>query len=229
VSAQPPSFDAYAPPLESGQPTLPGMSLTTGIKAICIIAIILGVLGVMSAVSGAVGLVVGSRIQQIFAPAQIPGDQGDIQEFQQEMQARSRDLLRRYLPAHIARIAFHLPIAVGLLAGGIATLAGSLRGRRILRAACGIAIPFELCRAVLDTIVQLENMAIMRPFMERMFDDAVPGGQGPPPEMMSSMFQVAVIAGLGFSLLLVLAKVIFYLIAVLKLRSIPAHSASPFS
>lgn len=231
MSDQIPSFDAYSPPAENNFVVPPQKTLTAGIKAIAIISIILGAMGAMSVLAACVSLALGSQLQQMFAvppPAQQQGELQRMQELQDEMTAKANALTQRYMPFLIGRLVIHFPLAIALLVGGITTLTGSVGGRKMLRIACGFGIPFELARAVLDTITQLENAAIMRPYLEQMLEGPGNAGEAAPMEAMSSVLQVAFMAGLIFGLLMVIAKVVFYVISFIKLRIPTDASAATF-
>ncbi len=209
-------FDPYTPPQTQGyEPTAKKMS--SGAKAICIIALILGVMGMAKAVLGGVALVVGSQAQQMFSP---PQPDKRLKEMQKEMQDEMNAIADRFLPFSIARVIFHLIVATLLVVGGIVMLKSNKP--TILIAASGFAIFFEIGRAILDTTVQMQIIPVMSRFMERM------GNMGPDvPDWLPKFTIYFSYGAIAFGLFFVLAKIIFYVISVFVLRKSNPAVATP--
>jgi hypothetical protein len=207
VEESPKPFDPYTPPQTQGyQPPVKKMS--GGAKAVCIIALILGVLGLGQATIGGVGLVVGPRAQQWFNP---PQPDENLRDLQREMQGEMNAVAERFLPFSIARVLFHLVVAVLLVIGGIIML--SSQNPKILLIGSALAIVFEISRAILQTTIQLQMIPIMTRSFERIGEMSgdMPGGF---PQYMSYFMY----GGLIFGLFFVLAKIVFYAISIVVLR-----------
>jgi hypothetical protein len=216
VEDQQQPFDPYAPPQTQGYEP-PAKKMSSGAKAICIIALILGVMGMAKAVLGGVGLVVGSQAQQMFSP---PQPDKRLKEMQEEMQAEMNAIADRFLPFSIARVIFHLIVATLLVVGGIIMLKSN--SPTTLIAASALAIFFEIGRAILDTTVQMQIIPVMSRFIERMgnMGPDVPGGL---PKFITYFSYIMMVLGLFF----VLAKIIFYVISVFVLRKSKPAVATP--
>jgi hypothetical protein len=148
------------------------------LTAVCIIAIILGCLGILSGLSSLAASLGANQIQQWQAQLGGAGSSADARSLEAEMNAKSLAIVNRFRLVNVAMSVFQFAVAGMLLAGGIKALGMKDLGRKLLRIACGLAILFELSRAVPSTLMQLENMALMEDYLPRVMEASAPGGQG---------------------------------------------------
>ncbi len=106
-------------------------------------------------------------------------------------------------------IVLNLLFSASLLAGGIATLKLSPKGRRFLVAVFLAAIAFEIVRGVVLVFTQLD--------MSRELS-SIPSAGSPPADMMLTMMKVMAIGTMVVWLGMALAMTIFYCIGVTYLR-----------
>ena len=216
----PDPLDAYqspppAEPLRSGGvSTIPR---TGWIKAICIIAIVLGGLGLGNALLGAIGLWVGPRMQAAFPVVDRPGVPKRVQELQQDMQRDMQAVQERFWTLNAGLLGVHLVVASGLLVGGIQSLCRIPSGRRILVAACTAAILFELVRGTAQSLIQIQVMSVMGHFLQEMMQISM-NEAAEAAEWVTWGARAAMLVGVVMMLVWILAKVVFYGIAVWYLR-----------
>ena len=170
-------------------------------------------------------MVVGDMVQGMAGQPQAqPGMEEKAKEMldiQTEMQENVRAVNARYWTAIVAFLVVLLAVASGLLVGGIKALRMDPVGRKLLLAACSIAILFELGRAIFTVILQIEVMTVMTASMSRMAEAAAPENMADAERfssVLSMVMQGAMIAGLVLGLAFVLVKVVFYVIGALYLR-----------
>jgi hypothetical protein len=147
------------------------------LTAVCIIAIVLGCMGILAALSSFAASLGANQIQQWQAQMGTAGNSADVRDLQAEMNAKSLAIVNRFRLVNVAMSVFQFALAAMLLAGGIKALGMKEPGRKLLRAACGVAILYELSHAVPHTLMQLENMALMEDYLPRVMEASAPSGQ----------------------------------------------------
>jgi hypothetical protein len=224
MSDQPSPFDAYQPPAMADE-VPPTKDRSSGwLKAICIIAVVLGILGVLNALSSAAGLIFSQQIQSAFSPGLQPGIPQEMVDAQNQMQAELQAVQERFWAISAVLILVHVMIALALLVGGIQCLRRVPPGRRVLLAACGAAIPFEIVRAIVHAMIQLQSGAVTAKFMPRMMEAG--DGSAPPQvaEFAMTVAKAGMVVGLVMGLFWVTLKIIFYVISVRHLRKAEVRS-----
>lgn len=210
-------LDPYASPADP-EPQVTGTGLSTGLKTIAIIAVVLGGFGLASVAMGAVGLVLNRQLQSAFGSSSLGGNDNATVRYQQQLQERLAATTDKYLPASLIVLAMKFGVAVVLLVGGVMVLLMKPTGRSILRIGCGLAVFYEFASVTLNSLIQVNNIRIMREMSEHLMGSVPAGGQGgAPAEMVSKVIMVAMFAGLAFAVALTLVKVGYYIISVVYL------------
>ncbi len=192
--------------------------LPKGLKAICIIAIILGSLGILLSIVSGVGLVLGPAISSAISPQQ-PGLDPGMREAQEKMQQEIQAVAQEYTALSAVTVVMHLLTAILLLAGGIMTLKRNHKGTVILTIGCVLAIVYEVGQGMLNAVIQLQTVPIVKSFAQDAFARAGQGQAAPEAlEVMPQIMVALVFVGLAFSVAVILAKCIFYLISIFYLR-----------
>lgn len=218
MSASEMPANPYRPPQSFGSSTSdnslrrrPG-----GLTAICVIAIILGGLGLAASVVGLGSMAAKSWINNAFLiKPQKDGKVDKALEAQMEMQTKMNQVTDRYTGFTLGFALLNVVIAGSLVTGGILTLKLHPNGRKLLIAAFTTAIFFELLRAIMNVCMQLEMSEVMYDSMSRMMQAAAAPGKGGGPEgaaITAAAMKIGVYIGLGITLVMVLAKLIYYAI-----------------
>ncbi len=214
------AFDAYQPP-PLPPPNVVAASPSTAkfgrVKAVCIIAIVLGAGGLATALMGTVGLVVGKQMQAAFSGFSQPGTPQPVKDLQLETQRQIQVIQDRFWTVNLVILLGHAIVASLLVAGGIQALRRVRPGRKLLIAACLAAIAFELVRGIVQSVIQVQVLSVTMRFMEQMMEismdqaaDAV--------EWLVWFSRLAVVAGVLLAIAWILAKLVFYGLAVWYLR-----------
>ena len=209
-------LDAYQPPAPAQgdmQQKIPGSGR---VKAIAIIAIVFGCLGVFSSLAGIAGLLFGQQIQGAMSATNRPGVTSEMVQVQRDMQRDLQAAQNRFMPINAVLIALTMVVAAGLLIGGVQCLRRVAPARKVLLTACGAAFVLELLRAVVQVVVQMQMMPITMKHTERMME----AGNGPQAvaEVAMTVARVAIVIGIVFGVIWLLAKLIFFGISVAYLR-----------
>jgi hypothetical protein len=120
----------------------------------------------------------GNQFQQWQTNVTTAGAPPELRNLQAEMNAKTMAIVNRFRLVNVTVALFQMGLAVALVAGGMRALAMKEAGRRLLWWACGLAILFELARAVPYVFMQLENMALMEDYFPRIMEESAPGAQG---------------------------------------------------
>jgi hypothetical protein len=116
--------------------------------------------------------------------------------------------------------------ALLLLIGGIQALGLKESGRKVLLAACSVAIAFELGHAILQSMIWMEMMTTVNSFAESMIQ-SLPQGKAAPPGfsgMMRTIIRGSIIAQIVIASVLVLAKCGMYLFGLIYLQKAAVRS-----
>jgi hypothetical protein len=191
-------------------------------KTFSIIAIILGGLGLLTCLSSVAYLLMGNQLQVMYGAFSQPGMPPEMAELQQQMQTAMFAVQEEFFAASLAVAVVHFFVALGLFTGGIACLRRVPVGRTILMLSAVVAILFEIGRAVVQSLVQLQVADVMRQYMVRMMETSAGPAGAPPPQvgqfisvLTSAGMMVGLVIGMGF----VLIKILFYVATVWHLRN----------
>jgi hypothetical protein len=205
---------AYAGVAPTGKPQL--------LSAVCVICLVLGGLGLMNSVLGATQAALGSKLQQWFQPKAGAGIPPEMQKAQDEFQAEINAVEKRYWTPMIVSLSFRFLAASLLLVGGILALGMKEAGRKLLIAACVIALCFELGHAILQSVVNTEMMTAVNSYVDGMLESMPRGRGGGPPknivQTVQTITRVSIMAGLAMFYLLVAIKAGFYLFSFVYLQ-----------
>ncbi len=157
--------------------TLPGYR-PGGLTAVCMVALILGGLGLIAGGWIAATNLASNQLQQLQQQWTLAGSPPAVRDLQAELNAKTMALANRFRLVNIAFALLQIAVAAALIWGAIHALRLQEKGRKILWAACAVAVVFELGRAVPHVLMQLENMALMEDYMPRLMEASAPGPQG---------------------------------------------------
>jgi hypothetical protein len=187
-----------------------------GLTTVCVITIVLSSLGLLTALQS-----VASMGMQSFNPgAAAGGAPPELVQIQQDMEAATRAIMRRFLPLMIAALVLQLGLCAGLLYGSIQTLRLRETGRKVLSWTYAAGLAIEPLRTALGCVVIYESFGVMQPFMTKMMN-ASSGGKPMPANVSQIMGQFMYIAGIAsivISIIWLLAKSGFFLWALAYLR-----------
>jgi hypothetical protein len=115
-----------------------------------------------------VGIVAGEQLQKAVQPKMPPNmpNGAGMQKAQDKFQGELNDLQSKYKVELIVSVAFRFLAAALLVAGSIKALGKKEGGRKLLMAACAVALIFELGHAILQTIINTEMMTAVNSYME---------------------------------------------------------------
>jgi hypothetical protein len=148
-----------------------------GLTAVCIIAIVLGCLGMLTGAASLVTNLAANQVQQFQAAWGAAGATNEAVKVQSEMNAKTAAIMNRFRLVNVLLSLSQLVLCGVLIAGGSRALRLDERGRKLLWVACGLAILFELTRAVPTVLMQLENMALMEDYFPRLMKASIPKSQ----------------------------------------------------
>jgi hypothetical protein len=149
-----------------------------GLTAVCIIAIVLGILGFGTGAISLASNLASNQIQKLQTKWGTAGAPPGMRDVQAEMNAKTMAIVNRFRLVNLFIALSQLILTAALVIGGIRALKLNEMGRKILCVACGLAILFEVTRAVPTVFMQLENMALMEDYIPRMMEASTPGSQG---------------------------------------------------
>lgn len=221
MSADSNSFDPYRSPSLPEVPYHgpPPTGRPGWLTTICVLCIVLGALGLFNSVFGAVGVIVGPIIQKAFQPKAGNGMSDDMQKVQEEFQTEINAIQAKYFWETVPALGFRFIVSLLLLIGGIRALSLVAAGRKLLLAACSIAIVFELLFSILQSIMYLDTMTLVNEYVIKL-TAALPqnvndGGVG---RFLPTLARVSMIGSMAAYYLISLAKVCLYIFGVIYLR-----------
>lgn len=198
------AVDPYrSPALPETMPPGSSRGRPTGLTVLCVLCMVLGALGLMNSLLGTVGAVAGPYLQRMFQPK---GPLNEMQKIQQRFQDEANDVQNKYYTPSTLALVFRFIAALLLLIGGVRTLSLCDRGRKMLLAACAIALIFELGHSVLYSIINIEMRTAFNSLVEGMVS---PGDGKMPPgaaKFAAATMRIMYIAQFVLMLALVLAK-----------------------
>src|SRR5262245_3855979 len=169
MSADTQTFDPYrSPSLPEGPYAAPYPVGRPGwLTMLCVCCIVLGALGLLNSLFGTLGIIGGKAIQTWIQPkGDATGMPAGMQEAQEKFQTEMYAVQDRYFWFLVAAIAARFVVAPLLLYAGIRALSLEEQGRKLLVLACAIALGFELCAAILQTAIAIENLTITNSYVE---------------------------------------------------------------
>jgi hypothetical protein len=187
------------------------------LSAVCVLCIVLGALGLMNSLFGTVGLIAGPRFQRFMAAQPQPGMQEDLKKAQEKFRENMYEIQMNYIWPLSVSILMRVVVCTLLLVGGIRALNMVEPGRRLLIIACAIALVFDLLQAILQLVMTVENMTVTNEFMEAMANQ----GGSTPKEVEAVIKTIGFVIRfvvLGMVCVFALAKIAFYIFAVLYLQ-----------
>lgn len=163
-------LDPYQSPSLPQGPIGPVRSGKPGwLTALCVICLVLGLLGLMNTCFGTVGAIFGTKVQSMFQPkAGTPGMPAELEKAQQQLNDDLQAVLKKHYVVIVAFLAFRFVVALGLFVGGLWCLGLKEPGRLLLLAACALALAFELSNAIVQSIVNIDNMTAINSFVENL-------------------------------------------------------------
>ncbi len=171
-----------------------------GITVIGVLTILGGIVGLLSGLMGIAQLLLAEKLSAMFIPSGTPMADTQMQ-FQQEMQA----VTKSFLVPNLLMMVFGMVIAGFLLVGGIGLLRNQKRAVSLLSRLFLAMIFFEVCRSVLNAIVQWQMYPVMAKYMKQMASgNGQPGASG---EMIAQMAMVGAVIGLVSWLIWSVAKI----------------------
>ena len=169
MSAETQTFDPYrSPSLPEGPYAAPIPIGRPGwLTMLCVCCIVLGALGLLNSLFGTLGILGGKAIQTWVQPkGATTGMPQEMQDAQEKFQKDLYGVQDRYYWYLVVAIAARFVVAPLLLYSGIRALSLDEQGRKLLVIACAIALGFELCAAILQSALALENLTITNSYVE---------------------------------------------------------------
>jgi hypothetical protein len=217
-----PFADPYANPQSKpgpyDMPNLPPKK-PGALTAVGVVGIVMGILGLGAACLVLVGLPLQAQMQGTFNPVP-PPNAPPVMRLQYEMNVEMQAIQDRYMVPNMVFGGLHLLLAAGMIIGGILVLKTNPAGRTLLMYTLLAVIVFELVRAAVGLMAQLEIMPITTMYMERIMREAGgPGGNNATAQMFARIMKGATIFGMVMALMWPLAKIIIYGISARYLAS----------
>jgi hypothetical protein len=161
-------FDPYRSPSlpEGPYAARPGTGRSQLLTALVIICLVLGVLGLMNSIVGTVGAAGGQQLQKAFQPKLPPNVPSGMQKAQDDLQAEINDVQTKHWLGMAISLAFRFTASLLLVIGGVKALGKKESGRKLLLAACAVALVFELGHTILQTLITTEMMTAFNGYTE---------------------------------------------------------------
>jgi hypothetical protein len=169
MSAQSQAFDPYRSPSlpEGPYAAIAPYGRPGWLTMLCVCCIVLGALGLLNSLFGTFGILGGKAIQTWVQPkGAATGMPQEMQDAQEKFQNDLYGVQDRYYWFLVAAIAVRFVVSPLLLYAGIRALSLDEQGRKLLVMACAIALGFELCAAILQSALALENLTITHSYVE---------------------------------------------------------------
>ncbi len=160
----------------------------------------LTVTGVLCTLGGIIGTMTGlMALGQLFLAETLANafsfGEGGMVEAQKEMQQQMQAITNTFFIPSLLSILAMLALSIALLVGGIGLLRDRARARILLRKVFIAAIILELCRAVLQSLVQVRMVPVMESYMKKLSS----GGEGPGgSDAMAQFASIGIIIGIVF-------------------------------
>jgi hypothetical protein len=221
MASDPHAFDPYRSPSLPEGPSI-GLSPTGRpglLTTLCVLCIVLGSLGLMNSVVGALGAIGGQILQKTLQPAAGAGMPDDMKKVQEDFQAEIYAVQAKYFWATMPALGFRFVAALLLLIGGIRSLSLVEGGRKMLLAACTVAVVFELVHAILQSVITLGMMTTVNSYVEKLTATMPQGNNGPDmSQIMPMIVRGSIIGGLVFSYIIAVAKIALYVFGLIYLQ-----------
>jgi hypothetical protein len=202
---------AAVPPRAGGRPGW--------LSLLCVLCIVLGAMGLVNTVMSTAGLLMGEQFQKI-VQAQAKADGSDkMQEAQAKLQNEMYAVQQKYWWPLIVGLGARLVVAALLLVGGVRAMGLSEGGRVTLLVACGVALPFELAYAILQSLIMIENMTAMNSFAEAIASEIPKQGEAEGiQKFVQTVFRGTMIVSMVVLYLFSIAKIGLYVFGLLYLQ-----------
>jgi hypothetical protein len=216
-------FDPYRSPAlpERTFEPMAGPRRPGWLTAICVIAIVIGILGLFNGLFGLAGVLFGQQLQSAITPAAPPGMSQGMQKVQQDFQNEMQAVQGRFFAALLTSALFRIVVAAALLLGGVLCLSLKPQGRQLLTLAFGLAIGFEICHVILQSLINMEMMTALNAFIEGFLQEMPQGQRGPPQEFVTGLMRTSIVAGFVFQYVIALVKLVLYSFGLIYLQRAP--------
>jgi hypothetical protein len=201
----------YADKPSTGRPQL--------LTALLIICLVLGVLGLMNSLVGVIGVVGGQQLQKAFQPELPPNVPSGMQKAQDEFQAEINEVQAKHWLGMVISLLFRFTAAVLLIIGSVKALGKKESGRKMLLAACAVALVFELGHAIMQTLITTEMMTAFNGYTESMIQ-SMPDRKNTEgvKNFLRSLPGIMIYAMVGSFFVMMLAKSAVYLFGLIYLN-----------
>jgi hypothetical protein len=220
MTAEPKSFDPYRSPSlpEGPYAGVPRVGRPGKLTTLCVLCIVLGALGMMNSLFGAVGAAGGRVLQAAIQPKTSPGMPPGMQEAQNKFQEDLYTVQVKYLWAIVPGLIFRFVAALLLLIGGIRSLSLREPGRKLLLIACSVALVFELCNSILQSVISLDTMTAVNSYVESLMAALPQNGPAEVGAIVPAIVRGSIVGGMVITYLIALAKMGLYLFGLIYLQ-----------
>jgi hypothetical protein len=140
----------------------------------------------------------------------------DVRAAQEQMNASMLTSMRPFVPILMVSALLQLVLAIGFLYGGIRALNLDPLARQVLLWSCAVAFGLEIGHFVVATIMQLQLLPVMEQHMGRVMEAS--SNSGNMQQFGTAMARISMIAGLVFSGIWMLLKLVYFWISWSYLR-----------
>ena len=220
MTAEPKSFDPYRSPSlpEGPYAGMPRVGRPGKLTTLCVLCIVLGALGMMNSVFGAVGVAGGRALQAAIQPKTSTGMPPGMQEAQNKFQDDMYAVQVKYIWGIVPSMFFRFVAAFLLLVGGIRSLSLREPGRKLLLVACSIALVFELCNSILQSVISLDMMTAVNSYVESLTAALPQNGPAEVGAVLPMIVRGSIVGGMIATYLIALAKMGLYLFGLVYLQ-----------
>jgi len=193
---------------ETPRPRRPG-----GLTAVCVIAIVLGSLGVLGALRTLASVAVQPAMQESLAIPQQQGVNEQAFKAAEKMQQKANELGNRYRAMNGGMALANLIVSGCLLAGGIAVLKLSEKGRVLLLAVLAVALVFDLIYLGVYIVQQSQAATVLAESMPELMRTSAPANQPgarQAAEMGATIAKGVVYLMIAIQVVFGLAKLVYY-------------------
>lgn len=189
------------------------------LTALIIVCLVFGILGLMNSLFGVVGVIGGQQLQQAFQTKMPPGVDPRMQQAQDKFQADINNLQNKFRLEMIGTLALRFVAALLLVVGGIKALGKQESGRKLLVAACAVALAFELIQAIVQSLINTEMLTAFNSLTESTMQSLPdkPGAENVK-RFVQTVMKISIYAAIGMPYILMAVKGGVYLFGLIYLR-----------
>jgi hypothetical protein len=169
---------------------------------------------------GTAGVIGGRQLQAVVRAPATAGTPEDFKDAHNKLQDDMYAVLVKHWWPVMASMGLRCVVSVLLLIGGLRTLSLRESGRKLLMIGCAVALPLEIGYAILQSLMNLENMTAMNSFAEKL-DASMPQQKGMPAgteKAIQIIIRGSMIAGLVIAYAIALAKIGVYVFSLIYLQ-----------